>query len=259
MAKYLIVNADDFNLTEGVTRGILDGHRHGIITSTTVMVNLPGLTRTRDLAREVSGLGLGLHVNLTLGAPVLPVGAVPSLLDGAGHFVRDRSRVGESGAMLEIRAEIAAQARRFEEVFGRRPTHLDTHYHMHRLPRVLAAVLDVAGELEVPVRALTPEMAALIRGRGLSAPDRMAGEVGPTAYWTTERLREFICRMEEGVTELMCHPGYADEALAISSYTAQREGELRALCDPAVRTALAASGVRLIHYGMLATASAGAQ
>jgi predicted glycoside hydrolase/deacetylase ChbG (UPF0249 family) len=127
VAKYLIVNADDFNLTEGVTRGILDGHRHGIITSTTVMVNLPGLTRTRDLAREASGLGLGLHVNLTLGAPVLPVDAVPSLVDGAGHFVRDRTRVGESGAMLEIRAEIAAQARRFEEVFGRRPTHLDTH------------------------------------------------------------------------------------------------------------------------------------
>lgn len=259
MAKYLIVNADDFNLTEGVTRGILDGHRHGIITSTTVMVNLPGLTRTRDLAREASGLSLGLHVNLTLGAPVLPVGAVPSLVDGAGHFVRDRCRVGESGAILEIRAETAAQARRFEEVFGRRPTHLDTHYHMHRLPRILAAVLDVAGELGVPVRALTPEMAARIRGRGLSAPDRMAGEVGPTAYWTTERLREFICRMEEGVTELMCHPGYADEALAISSYTTQREGELRALCDPAVRAALAASGVRLIHYGMLAAASAGAQ
>jgi len=259
VGKYLIVNADDFNLTEGVTRGILDGHRHGIITSTTVMVNLPGLTRTRDLAREASGLSLGLHVNLTLGAPVLPVGAVPSLVDGAGHFVRDRCRVGESGAILEIRAETAAQARRFEEVFGRRPTHLDTHYHMHRLPRILAAVLDVAGELGVPVRALTPEMAARIRGRGLSAPDRMAGEVGPTAYWTTERLREFICRMEEGVTELMCHPGYADEALAISSYTTQREGELRALCDPAVRTALAASGVRLIHYGMLAAASAGAQ
>ena len=259
MTKYLIVNADDFNLTEGVTRGILDGHRHGIITSTTVMVNLPGLTRTRDLAREASGLGLGLHVNLTLGAPVLPVDAVPSLVDGAGHFVRDRTRVGESGAMLEIRAEIAAQARRFEEVFGRRPTHLDTHYHMHRLPRVLAAVLDVAGELGVPVRALSPEMAALIRGRGLSAADRVAGEVGPTAYWTTERLREFICRMEEGVTELMCHPGYTDEALSVSSYNAQREDELRALCDPEVRATFAAAGVQLIHYGALAAVSAGSK
>jgi predicted glycoside hydrolase/deacetylase ChbG (UPF0249 family) len=64
--------------------------------------------------------------------------------------------------------------------------------------------------------------------------------------------------MEEGVTELSCHPGYADEALAISSYTAQRDNELRALCDPLVRAALAASGVRLIHYGTLATAAAGA-
>jgi predicted glycoside hydrolase/deacetylase ChbG (UPF0249 family) len=161
--------------------------------------------------------------------------------------------------MLEIRAEIAAQARRFEEVFGRRPTHLDTHYHMHRLPRVLVAVLDVAGELGVPVRALSPEMAALIRGRGLSAADRVAGEVGPNAYWTTERLREFICRMEEGVTELMCHPGYTDEALSVSSYNAQREDELRALCDPEGRATFAAAGVQLIHYGALAAVSAGSK
>ena len=159
MAKYLIVNADDFNLTEGVTRGILDGHRSGIITSTTVMVNLPGLARTRDLAREAPGLGLGLHVNLTLGVPVLSSTTVPSLVDANGRFVRDRDRVGEVGVPSELRDEVAAQARQFEAVFGRHPTHLDTHYHMHRLPRVLEAVLDVAAELRVPVRAVTAEMA----------------------------------------------------------------------------------------------------
>jgi predicted glycoside hydrolase/deacetylase ChbG (UPF0249 family) len=257
VTKYLIVNADDFNLTEGVTRGIIHGHRNGIITSTTVMVNLPGLERSRDLVREASGLGLGLHVNLTFGAPVLPAGAVPSLVDGAGYFVRDRTRAGESGADPEIRAEIAAQVRRFEEVFGYRPTHLDTHYHMHRLPRVFAAVLGAAGELGVPVRALTSEMGAEIRGRGLSASDRAVGDVGPAAYWTTESLQEFIQEIEEGVTELMCHPGFADEALSVSSYNTQREGELRALCDPEVRAVLVAAGIELISYRGLAAASKG--
>jgi predicted glycoside hydrolase/deacetylase ChbG (UPF0249 family) len=255
VSKYVIVNADDFNLTEGVTRGILDGHRHGIITSTTVMVNLPGLARSRDLAREAPGLGLGLHANLTFGAPVLATNAVPSLVDASGCFVRDRERVGDVGVASEIHDEVAAQAKRFEEVFARRPTHLDTHYHMHRLPRVLGAVLEVACDLRIPVRAVTPEMSLAIRRRGLPAVDRMVGDVGPDAYWTAESLLRFIENVEDGITELMCHPGYADEALSVSSYRAQREGELRGLCDPRPRAALADAGVELISYRELAALS----
>lgn len=255
MPTYLIVNADDFNLTEGVTRGILHGHRHGIITSTTVMVNLPGLAKSRDLARQAPGLGLGLHVNLTLGAPVLAAGRVSSLVDAGGRFVRDRERVGEVGVPSEIRDETAAQAKRFEEAFGCRPTHIDTHYHMHRLSRIFSAVLDVAADLRLPVRAVTPAMALRIRQRGLPAPDRMVGDVGTDAYWTPENLVTFIEAMEHGVTELMCHPGYADEALSVSTYREQREGELHALCDPRPRARLTEAGVRLISYRELADAS----
>ena len=149
MPKYLIVNADDFNLTEGVSRGIVDGHLRGIITSTTVMVNLPGLMRSRDLARDADRLGLGLHVNFTLGAPVLPGATVRSLTDASGHFVRDRDRLGQFGVPSEIRDETAAQATRFKEVFGCLFTHLDIYYHMYRLPRVFAAVLEVAADLGV--------------------------------------------------------------------------------------------------------------
>jgi predicted glycoside hydrolase/deacetylase ChbG (UPF0249 family) len=255
VAKYLIVNADDFGLTGGVTRGILEGHRHGIVTSTSAMVNLSGLERSRELAREAPALSVGLHINLTLGAPILPAVAVPSLVSEAGHFVRDRDRLGEAGNASEIRREIAAQAERFEEVFGRRPTHVDTHYHMHRLPRMFALVLGLAVELGVPARALTPEMAGRIRARGLLSPDRAVGEVGPDTYWTAERLRGVIQTMEEGVTELICHPGHVDAALSISSYCAQRAGELRALSDPEVRAALAAAGVNLIGYQGLAAAA----
>jgi hypothetical protein len=255
VAKYLIVNADDFNLTAGVTRGIVDGHRNGIITSTTVMVNLPGLARSRDLAQEAPGLGLGLHFNLTLGTPVLSPVAVSSLVDASGRFFRDRERVGHVGVSAEIRDEAAAQATRFMEAFGRRPTHIDTHYHMHRLARVLDAVLDVAADLGLPVRAVTPEMAWQIRARGLPAPDRMVGDVGPDAYWTAESLVGFIETADDGVTELMCHPGYADDALSMSTYCKQREGELRGLCDPRPRAALAEASVRLINYAELAAMS----
>jgi hypothetical protein len=255
VSKHLIVNADDFNLTEGVSRGIVDGHRNGIITSTTVMVNLPGLARSRDLAREAPTLGLGLHVNLTLGAPVLAPVEVASLVDASGRFVRDRERMGEVGVPAEIRDEAAAQARQFTEVFGRHPTHIDTHYHMHRLPRILDAVLEVAADLGLPVRAVTPEMAWQIRSRGVPAPDRMVGDVGPDAYWTAQSLVRSIEMMEQGVTELMCHPGYADDALSMSTYCKQREGELRGLCDPRAKAALVDAGVRLINYHEMAALS----
>lgn len=252
MPSFLIVNADDFNLTDGVTRGILEAHRRGIVSSTTVMVNLPGLERSRDLAREVSRLGLGLHLNLTLGPPVLPPAQVASLVDGTGRFIRDRGRIAEAGDLSEIREEVAAQAERFEAVFGYPPSHLDTHHHLHRHPRIFEVVLDLAGALGIPLRAFTPEMADRIRGRQVPAVDRAVGDVGPEAFWQPARLLAFLQELPPGVTELMCHPGYADAALAASSYCAQREVELGALCDPRAKDLLTAAGVQPIAYGDLA-------
>jgi predicted glycoside hydrolase/deacetylase ChbG (UPF0249 family) len=133
-------------------------------------------------------------------------------------------------------------------VFANSPSHLDTHHHIHRHSRILQAVLDLAAGLGVPVRAIEPAMAARIRDRHLLAVDRAEGDVGPDPYWTTERLLTFLVSLREGVTELICHPGYADAALSASSYSTQREGELRALCDPRVGRALEAEGIRRIAY-----------
>jgi predicted glycoside hydrolase/deacetylase ChbG (UPF0249 family) len=252
MPPFVIVNADDFNLTEGVSRGILAAHRGGIVTSTTVMVNLPGLEKSRDLARECPRLGLGLHLNLTFGPPLLPPDRVPSLVDVGGRFIRDHARLGEAGDPSEVRAEWALQAERFIDVFRGRPTHLDTHHHVHRHPRIFEVALELAERLDLPLRALTPEMSERIRGHRLPAVDRTVGDAGPEAFWQSARLVDFFRSLSGGVTELMCHPGYADDALSVSSYRAQREVELHALCDPRVKDALAAAGVRCIAYGELA-------
>jgi predicted glycoside hydrolase/deacetylase ChbG (UPF0249 family) len=249
--RWLIVNADDFNLTPGVTRGILDAHRFGIVTSTTIMVNLPNLESSRTLAQTHPRLGVGLHLNLTFGPPVLPPEKVPSLVDEGSRFIRDHGRLREAGDSLEIRQELAAQVERFRAVFGYSPSHLDTHHHVHRHPRILEAVLDLAVGLGIPVRAFEPAMAARIRESCLPAVDRAEGDVGPEPYWTTDRLLAFLATLQEGVTELICHPGYADEVLSASSYCTQREGELRALCDPRVARALAAAGIRRIAYAEL--------
>jgi predicted glycoside hydrolase/deacetylase ChbG (UPF0249 family) len=251
MPRLLIVNADDFNLTEGVSRGILEGYRRGILTSTTAMANLPGLESAVAPARDLPGLSVGLHVNLTFGPPVLSPERVRSLVDGTGIFVRDREHVAHAGEPEEIREEVQAQARRFEQAAGMPPSHVDTHYHMHRHPAVFEAVMELAGKLRVPVRALAPEMAEAIRGRGLRCADRLTGDVGAEAYWTVARLHGLIPALPEGVTEICCHPGYWDPALAVSSYGRQREVELQALCDPAVLRAVEESGVRLISYADL--------
>jgi predicted glycoside hydrolase/deacetylase ChbG (UPF0249 family) len=253
MQRLLIVNADDFNLTEGVSRGIVEGYQRGILTSTTAMVNLPGLEQSLALARDLPGLAVGLHVNLTFGPPALPPERVRSLVDGTGVFIRDRERLAQAGEPQEIRDEVRAQARRFQQVRGAAPTHLDSHHHVHQHPRVLPAVLDLAAELDVPVRSLSPEMAAQIRRRGLRCADGLVGDVAAEAYWTPERLRALVAGLTPGVTEICCHPGYYDPSLAVSSYGKQREAELRALCDPEVLTAVEQAGVRLISYADLHT------
>jgi predicted glycoside hydrolase/deacetylase ChbG (UPF0249 family) len=251
MQRLLIVNADDFNLTEGVSRGIVHGYQHGILTSTTAMVNLPGLEQSATLTSDLPGLSVGVHLNLTFGPPVLPPDRVRSLVDGTGIFIRERERLAAAGEPEEIVEEARAQVRRFRQVLGRPPTHVDTHYHVHRHPRVLEAVLEVAAELGVPVRALSGDMAARIRARGLRAADRLVGDVGARAYWTPERLQGFLASAPDGITEICCHPGYCDESLQVSSYAAQREEELRALCHPAVLQAVEQADLRLISYADL--------
>ena len=255
MAKLLIVNADDFTLTDGVARGILEAHRRGLVTSASAMVNRPDLARHSALAAEAPTLDLGLHVTLTLGPPVLPAARVPSLVGERGEFERDGGRRAAAGAPAELRAEIAAQAERFLALFGRRPTHLDTHHHTHLHAPILEALVELAVTMGIPVRAVSRAMAADIRRRGIPCPDRMVGDVGAEAYWTRERLLAFIPSVPDGVTELVCHPGYADAALATSSYRAQREVELQALCDPAVKEAVVRAGIQLLPYAGLSEAS----
>jgi predicted glycoside hydrolase/deacetylase ChbG (UPF0249 family) len=248
MARRAIVNADDFNLTESVSRGILEGHQRGVLTSTTVMVNLPGLDRSAALLQGLPRLSVGLHVNLTLGTPVLAAERVRSLVDGTGCFFRDRERLGKAGEPEDIREEVRAQARRFKQVLGRTPSHIDSHYHMHRHPAVFEAVLDLAVALRVPLRALDGEMAGRIRGRGVACADGAQGDVGTQPYWTVARLAECLRSLPEGTTEIVAHPGLWEPALDISSYSRQREAELQALCDPAVRATAEEAGVTLISY-----------
>jgi predicted glycoside hydrolase/deacetylase ChbG (UPF0249 family) len=253
-ARRLIVNADDFGLTTGVSRGILDAHRRGIVSSTTVLANLPPDPELDAEAAAAPRLGLGLHVNLTRGRPLCPGPLVPSLVGPDGLFVRDPDRLDVHARPDEVRREVDAQLDAFARRFGRPPTHADSHHHVHRRPRVMEAIVDVATAAKLPLRAQDPGFRDGLRRRGLATPDHFVGDAGAEPYWTLERLLDQLATLPLGVTELMCHPGRFDEALAYSRYGPQREVELRALCDPEARATLDRLGIELCRFDLLAPA-----
>jgi predicted glycoside hydrolase/deacetylase ChbG (UPF0249 family) len=249
-ARRLIVNADDYGLTAGVSRGILEAHRVGIVTSTTLLVNRPVDPALID-ELKASGLGVGLHMNLTLGPPVAPATRVPSLVDGEGRFVRDAREAAKRARADEARIELGMQIDEFRRIMGRFPTHLDSHHHVGRHEPILDLVLDFARAIRVPVRTQDPEVRAIARQRALKTPDHFMGESGPDAYWSSERVLAHLRELPGGVTEFMTHPGYYDDDLAYSRYGRQRETEMTGLTDPAARALIERAGIRLIHFGQM--------
>jgi predicted glycoside hydrolase/deacetylase ChbG (UPF0249 family) len=244
MTRRLIVNADDFGLTPGVSAGILAAHRHGIVTSTTVLVNreIPAdvIARARD-----AGLGLGLHVNLTLGRPLT---RGTSLVDASGAFVRDARRAAARAKASEVEREIEAQIERFERLVKQRPTHLDSHHHVGLHAPVREILLSAARALAVPVRSQDGGARARARGAGLRTPDHFFGESGPGAYWSLACALRHLRTLPPGTSEWMTHPGWCDPELSYSRYGRQREIEMIGLGSPAARAAALALGITLCDF-----------
>src|SRR5271165_297701 len=156
--RRLIVNADDFGLTPGINRAIMEAHEHGVVTSATLMADGQAFEEAIALARSRPRLGVGCHIVLVDGAPLLDAAAVPTLLDrsassGGPHF---REGIAGFGALAllgrlaenEIEAEATAQIRKLQAA-GMMVTHLDSHKHTHLFPRVLRPLLRAAAKCGV--------------------------------------------------------------------------------------------------------------
>ena len=246
MTRRLIVNADDFGLTPGVSEGILAAHRHGIVTSTTMIVNRE-IPRDHIARAHDTGLGIGLHVNLTLGRP-LTRGA--SLVDG-DSFVRDARRAAARAKASDVEREVEAQIERFEKLARVRPTPLDSHHHVGLHAPVREIVVDAARRLGVPVRSQDAATRARTRSAGLRTPDHFFGESGPDAYWSLARTLAHLRALPPGTSEFMAHPGWCDAELSYSRYGRQREVELVGLGSLAARAATAALGITLCDFRAL--------
>jgi predicted glycoside hydrolase/deacetylase ChbG (UPF0249 family) len=230
--RYVIVNADDFGYSEGVNRGILDAHDKGIVTSASMMVERPAAVEAAERAQDRPRLGLGLHVEVGLWR-------VSWLL---------RRGSARSAAAVQLRAadDLRRQLDRFRLLVGREPSHLDSHQHRHLAELVRPVFEEVAAELGVPLRRVDRRVrfcGEFYGHDGRGRPDHEA--------ITVDALVQLIENVEEGVTELGCHPGYA--AGLDDWYRIEREHEVQALCDPLVRRVVEREGIRLCSYAEIKT------
>lgn len=274
MPHYLIVNADDFGHTPGVSAGILRAHREGIVTSTSVMINKPAAADSIRLAqRDAPNLGLGLHLNLTSGQPVLSAEKIPDLVQADGSFHRPPSLMPRLPTidMSQVEQELRAQVDRFIQQAGTTPDHLDSHHNSTYVsPKIASLMLQLAAELGVPVRNSFPTMEYIQEYPSTGLTPQVVGEIVdiaktshvpmPDAFFfrfydehtTLGDLLNVLVDVPEGVSELMCHPAVVDEALRASSVYADRRGdELAVLTHPSVRELIAAQGIELIAFGRL--------
>ena len=277
--RRLIVNADDFGLHAAVNRGILTAHTEGIVSSTSLMAGGAAFDDAVRIARHCPQLGVGVHLTLVGARPVLPVAEVSSLLDEAGdfygsyplfikRFLRGKIR------LAEVERELAAQIDRVR-MAGIQPSHLDSHQHLHVLPGIGGLVLDLARRFSIRAIRIPAEPVAFI-GATPATVGRLVGRGGLTmlanlfrqhaaaagirtsdhfygmlagGQLTEPAILAILRRLPPGDSELMTHPGFADESLADAfRWDYQWDAERQALTAPAVRALLAERQIRLISF-----------
>jgi hopanoid biosynthesis associated protein HpnK len=270
----LIVNADDFGLSEAVNRAVIEAHEHGIVTSTSIMAGGSAFEHAVALAARCPTLDVGVHLTLTEQRPVAE--SVPSLVGADGRFAPHATDFAKRWlrgtiALADVRTELDAQIRRVR-AHGVRPTHLDGHQHVHVLPGIARVVAELArehgiGAVRVPTerprsymlkdragaKRLVEQIALGTLGslsplKRLRRVDRFVGFYFGGRL-NEQNLRTVLERLPAGKTvELMCHPGLEDPASPYGHWHYSWAAETAALTSPRIRELIGAHGVRLIGY-----------
>jgi predicted glycoside hydrolase/deacetylase ChbG (UPF0249 family) len=226
MAKYLIVNADDFGYAEGVNRGIITAHVHGVVRSTSLMVDAPLAAEAVALARQYPQLGVGLHFTVTN-----QDGPLVDLFDVAA-----------------IERELQRQYQRCCDLLGRPPTHLDSHHHVHLRRELKPLFLSWAEEHSLPVRSL----GSVSYNGGFYGhwyDEEWNPRLAPDLI-SVDNLEKILRGLSEVATELACHPAYLSPDLH-SSYATEREIELATLLNPRLLAVIHELHIALVNYATL--------
>jgi chitin disaccharide deacetylase len=229
--RYLIVNADDFGQSQCVNRGIIEAHRHGIVTSASLMVRWPAASEATAYAREHPSLSLGLHVDL--GEKVFHAGEWEPVYT-----------VVPLQEPTAITGEVFRQLDAFRRLMGRDPSHLDSHQHVHLRDPVRTTLIAVARQLEMPLRHCRSDVSYCGRFYGQTAEGATLPDV-----ISVDGLIHILQTLPPGCTELGCHP--ADGCDLTTMYRHERLEELRVLCDSRVHAAIKTMGIKLRSFSDL--------
>jgi chitin disaccharide deacetylase len=277
--RRIIINADDFGLTSGVNRAIVEAHIHGAVASSTLMACGAQFEEAVRLASELPELSVGCHVVLVDGSPVLNRSEVACLLPRQAQTFRDGLTGFACRAMArqldegQIEAEITAQIRKLQSA-GIKLSHLDSHKHTHMFPVVFRAMIRAARQCGVwalrnpfepllffsvrswkrqfqlgILRSYRASFRHELEFAGLITPDGCIG-IAATGGLNLETFRTLMENLPEGTWEFVCHPGYCDPELAgiKTRLRASREVELALLTSPEVKELLHREQIELISY-----------
>lgn len=253
----VIVTADDLGLSPGVTRGILEAHRNGVVRSCSLLVTFPDAHEGAELARAERGLEVGLHIDLVGGRPVSEPSTVASLVrpDGRFHHLAEFTARLLTGQIrsAEVAAEIRAQVERARE-WGIDALAWDSHQHTHLMPPVARVVARLAREHRVRYlrRARPPRAGAALKAQLLGAAslvDQLLLRGIPGNDWFVDlsalpkrpdAASVALYAAYPGLGEIIAHPGYPDEALRATGdgLVLQRHDDLQVLTDSVLRSAL---------------------
>ena len=281
--RRLIINGDDFGLTSGINRGIVEAHEHGVLTSTTLMANGMAFDDAARLAQSGSGWSVGCHVVLLDGQPLIDPSRIPTLVAGNdGHSFRDgiggfavRALTGRIDSE-QVEAEVTAQIRKLQSHGGGLARgHAQTHAHISPHcaascgPARMCGVTAIRNPFEVvaanfarmqrglwkryaqvrTLRGLAGSFRREVAKAGLRTPDGTLGIVA-TGHLNPNLFQQIAEHMPEGTWEFVCHPGYVDAELAgiRTRLRESRQEELAVLTSPDTRVALEKCGIQLISY-----------
>ncbi|MGB8666074.1 MAG: chitin disaccharide deacetylase [Serratia inhibens] len=247
MEKLLIVNADDFGLSKGQNYGVIEAFHYGVVSSTTAMVNGEGVHHAAKLSKNFPGLRVGLHFVLTHGHPLT---LMPSLVNERGELGKWLWERAESEMLDldEIYNELVGQYDRFVAVFGKAPTHIDSHHHTHMLPQIYPLVEAFAQSKSIPLRidrqAVEQQNIPLRYDRSTEWFDAgFYGEAISEALFL--QVLERADERSAGSVEMMCHPAFLDKTLLESKYCYPRLAEVDVLTAPGIKNTIAERGYRL--------------
>lgn len=224
----LIINADDFGLSESINNGIIEAYKEGLISSTTIMINMPYVEDAISKWKQNNSLGLGLHINLTQGSPIST--NVNSLVDDNGMFHKHRKiengeiEVSYEDAYREIKAQIDKLLS-----YDVRIDHLDYHHFIHLNPSIRKALIDLALEYKLPLRTVDSDFRDEVKRSGIKTPDEFSFDFyDEGARW--ESIVNFVDNHKDcSSIEILTHCGYIDDDTKERTSYVLREVELNEL------------------------------